>query len=329
MHPTTWRRAEPPHRNPGGALRLTLALAVGLCWPLAAAGQAHDHEHGPDGHHAGLHFSHPLVTESVSPDTKIRADHRWFDFPDGAREHSGLLEGEYAFHRTVSLEVGLPFSYSEAAIGNLEATLKFASFAFEEAGILLGYGLQVAFPTNGGSAHEDEDEHDADHESAAVERVVTAEAGAAGRTASAILDPIPPPMFDGAAGVRGTLGTREWKVAPFFTAGIRRGAWEVVSWFVFAIPFRQETAEEVGTELVWDFSALHHLSTRLQAMVELNGSAGVSGAAVGEETLTVSPGLKYRIFPDRPVFLGLSSGFPVAGEEPFDARLLASVLWHL
>lgn len=124
------------------------------------------------------------------------------------------------------------------------------------------------------------------------------------------------------------LGTPEWQVAPFLTAGIRRGAWEVVSWFIFAIPFRQESGDDVGTELAWDFSALHHVSDRVQAMVELNGSAGLSGAAVGEEVLTVSPGLKVRVLAGRPAFLGLSTGFPVTGDDPFDARFLASLLWH-
>ncbi len=301
-------------------------LVLALLAPPAAVGQAHDHDSAHDGHHDGLHFSHPLVTESVSPDTKLRVDHRFFDFPTGDGEHSGLLEGEYAFHRSVSLEVGLPFSYTDGAAGNLEATLKFANYSFEEAGVLLGYGLQVAAPTNGEAPHED----DHDHEHAVGPRA--AEAAGPGGTGqggpTATTEAPPPPMFHRAAGVRGVLGTPEWQVAPFLTAGIRRGAWEVVSWFIFAVPFAHESDEEVGTELAWDFSALRHLSDRVQALVEVNGSAGLSGSAVGEEVLTVSPGLKYRIFAGRPAFLGLSTGFPLIGEDPFDARLLASLLWH-
>lgn len=314
MHSTLRRRSAPPRLNRRIQLPIILTVALGLGSPLAAAAQAHDHDHGPDGHHAGLHFSHPLATESVSPDTKIRVDHRFFDFPDGAREHSGLLEGEYAFHRSVSLEVGLPFSYSETAAGNLEATLKFASYTFEEAGVLLGYGLQVALPTNGSASHE----HDHEHE----------EEGEPTPTVTPALVDVPRPMFDGGSGVRATLGTDEWELTPFFTVGVRRGAWEVVTWVLFGIPFRQASAEEVGTELGWDLSVLRHLSSRVQAMVELHGSAGVSGAAVGENMLSLAPGLKYRLFPHRPVFLGLSTGFPLAGEDPFDTRLLASLLWH-
>lgn len=334
LQPNT-RHVAPPIRKGGAALRWLLALAVTLCAPGVAVGQAHEHghahDHGPDGHHGGLHFSHPLVTESVSPDTKIRVDHRFFDFPTGQGEHSGLLEGEYAFHRSVSLEVGFPFSYTDRAAGNLEATLKFANYSFEDAGVLLGYGLQLAAPTNGDASHDHEHnhEHEHEHEHAVEPRAAEAAShGETGPTAGSTAGSAPAPMFHRASGVRGVLGTPEWQVAPFLTAGIRRGAWEVVSWFIFAIPFRQESGDDVGTELAWDFSALHHVSDRVQAMVELNGSAGLSGAAVGEEVLTVSPGLKLRIFAERPVFLGLSSGFPVTGEDPFDARVLGSLLWH-
>ncbi|MCI0481519.1 MAG: hypothetical protein L0213_08015, partial [Candidatus Dadabacteria bacterium] len=58
---------------------------------LASAGTlkafAHDYHNNP----GGLHFSHPLITESPSPDTKIRLDYFFLDV-DGEVEDEELGE---------------------------------------------------------------------------------------------------------------------------------------------------------------------------------------------------------------------------------------------
>lgn len=114
----------------------------------------HDHDrpgHQPDEH--GLHFAHPLFAESVSPDTKLRMDFAL------AREDKGSeseieLEVEYAFHRSFSIETVIPYVFlspdegaSESDLGNMEVALKFANFAFEDHGVLLGYGVEFGLPT--------------------------------------------------------------------------------------------------------------------------------------------------------------------------------------
>lgn len=138
----------------GHSLRWRAAL--GVVAPLLSPGmlyaQHHSHEQEA-AHHAGLHFSHPLFTESVSPDTKIRFNiGRHADADETAWELE--LEAEYAVHRAFSIEVGAPFIAREPelgpnvrALGNLEIMLKFANYAFERSGLLLGYGLEVGIPS--------------------------------------------------------------------------------------------------------------------------------------------------------------------------------------
>jgi hypothetical protein len=145
----------------------TAGLALGLI-ALAAASparaqdahkQANDHaEHGTEQpghqpHEHGLHFAHPLFAESVSPDRKLRTDFARAWENEGS-ESEIELEAEYAFHRSFSIEAVIPYVFlspdegaSESHLGNVELALKFANFAFEEQGVLLGYGVEFGLPT--------------------------------------------------------------------------------------------------------------------------------------------------------------------------------------
>ena len=135
------------------------ALLAFLCVMLVAAhgtalsAQRLDiHEDG-SGHYHGLHFSHPLFTESITPDTKIRLNVEG-ESEDEGNAYELEAEGEYAFNRSFSIEIGVPYvtldpddAASTSALGNIEVALKFANFVFEDAGILLGYGFAVGLPT--------------------------------------------------------------------------------------------------------------------------------------------------------------------------------------
>jgi hypothetical protein len=144
--------------------RRLLLVATFFLVPFAGT---HAQEHGEDHDHDHLHFSHPMVTESPSPDTKLR-----FDFigahasgPAGFHENTFRLEGEYAFNHNVSLAIVTPFISRTAppaerarGLGNVELSLKAASLAFGQHGLLLGGGLSAALPTGSdakgiGSAH--------------------------------------------------------------------------------------------------------------------------------------------------------------------------------
>lgn len=148
----------------GAHLCRSILVAALFLVPLAGMkAQGHDGDHD----HDHLHFSHPMVTESPSPDTKIRLDYlgvRTSD-PTGVHETAFRLEGEYAFNRSVSLAIVTPFISRTApaaerasGLGNIELSLKAASLAFGERGLLLGGGLSAALPTGSdakaiGSAH--------------------------------------------------------------------------------------------------------------------------------------------------------------------------------
>lgn len=133
--------------------RAALGLLAALLSPGLLDAQQHHGLAQEAAHHAGLHFSHPLFTESVSPDTKIRFNAGRHSAADET-EWELELEGEYAFHRSFSIEVGAPFITLEpdagpnvTGLGNLEIMLKFANYAFERSGLLLGYGLEVGIPS--------------------------------------------------------------------------------------------------------------------------------------------------------------------------------------
>ena len=131
-----------------------LIVILFSAWSLSAQGQQEEHPHGEPGHHEGLHFSHPLIAESVSPDTKIRIDYTFVNLADDATKNAFLFEGEYAFHRSFSIEAGVPFETLDPGVGssmsnfgNAEIAFKFANFAFEDRGLLLGYGIELGLPT--------------------------------------------------------------------------------------------------------------------------------------------------------------------------------------
>ncbi len=111
-----------------------------------------EHDHGP----FDLHFSHPIVAESPSPDTKVRLDYGFSDLDeDGGVSRNGVrIEVEYAFHPSFSIELDVPYTFraveeagTESSFDNVEIALKFANFAFAESGILLGYGIEFGLPT--------------------------------------------------------------------------------------------------------------------------------------------------------------------------------------
>ena len=58
----------------------TLTFLVGiafLCGVVPSALHAQEEREHGDHDHEGLHFSHPLLNESPSPDTKLRLDLTW------------------------------------------------------------------------------------------------------------------------------------------------------------------------------------------------------------------------------------------------------------
>lgn len=141
-----------------GTRTILLTLGVALVGAGAApegwASTQDRHDH--DSTHDGLHFSHPLIAESPSPDTKVRLDYFFRNDAgeDGGSRNTLRIEAEYAFARWLSIEVDVPYTFldpegasSEDRLDTVEVGLKYASFAFEENDLLLGGGIELGLPT--------------------------------------------------------------------------------------------------------------------------------------------------------------------------------------
>lgn len=133
----------------------TFILAVFLVRWGSAAAQDADPGEDRDHHDVPLHFSHPLIGESISPDTKLRLDYFFNDLEsDRVKHHTLRLEGEYAFAPGFSIEVNLPYTVARqsgqaerAHSGSAELAFKFANFALANDGVVLGYGAEFGLPT--------------------------------------------------------------------------------------------------------------------------------------------------------------------------------------
>lgn len=144
------------HWHGARAGRLLSAFAV-LCIVSASFSNfalAQDAGHDDDHDHGGLHFSHPLVTESPSPDTKVRFDALFESGALDSRATELRGEVEYGFSNSFSLAVVAPFvrvtspqAARATSLGSVELSAKAASYAFAESGVLVGGGLTVGLPT--------------------------------------------------------------------------------------------------------------------------------------------------------------------------------------
>lgn len=113
----------------------------------------HDIQHH-ESHKAPLHFAHPLISETPSPDTKIRFDIMFADKGTSNEEYTFRVEAEYAFNPNVSVEIDIPYQWNQPSdepnennLGNIEVGVKVASFAFAEHGVIIGGGLELGLPT--------------------------------------------------------------------------------------------------------------------------------------------------------------------------------------
>lgn len=141
----------------GNLCPLLLATAFLLVsTPLRAQDHHHHHDEGAESdHHHGLHFAHPLIGESITPDTKVRLEHEYEHFRHEEGDGQTVaLEGEYAFDPSFSIEVEVPVGIvnpeggpRESALGNTGVAFKLTNRAFVEQGVLLGYGIEFGLPT--------------------------------------------------------------------------------------------------------------------------------------------------------------------------------------
>jgi len=251
----------------------------------AHSSRSREHE---GGHHDTLHFSHPLIGESPSPDTKVRLDYFFRDMDDAgqkSQQHTVRLEMEYAFHRSFSIEVDVPYvaldpegQSSETNLGSIGIGLKFANFAFEEHNLLLGYGIEFGLPTGDDS--------------------------------------------------KGIGSNNIFEIEPFLSIGYKWHDLEIVAFAEFGIPTNQGPGEEVETELGSTVSLLYPFMPRLRGLLELDGETVLSGDESGETKINITPGIKLRPFDERSFEIGLGASFPLSTHKEFDFQVLLSLFYH-
>ncbi len=267
----------------------TVIAALGCLISGCATTHPHDTATHSHDHASRLHFSHPLIAESPSPDTKVRIDVEHLDI-DSEDEEGTLttlrLGAEYAFHPSFSVEVSVPYAFldlegesSENHFDDAEVALKFANFAFEEHGLLLGYGIEFGLPTG-----------------------------------------------DQGAGI-GNDNLFEFE--PFFDFGLKRGASEFVGFVSFGIPTNQNGSQEAESELGANLSWRYQVSPTWATFLELDGETVLSGDERGESVVNLSPGVKFAVPSNPNMQVGFGLGFPLSDDEEFGLRALASFFYHL
>ena len=267
---------------------------------LAAAGALKAFAHDDHGNPSGLHFSHPLITESPSPDTKIRLDYFFLNVdgevedeelgeegegPSKFKESTVNLELEYAFTRNISIEADIPYTFINPDEGkdvnhfnNIEIGVKLATFFLEEYGILLGGGLEFGLPTG-----DDE---------------------------------------------KGIGSDNIFEIEPFLSFGWKYKILEVVSFLHIGFPVNQKGDQNEGDELGYNLSTLVHATEWLEVLLEFDGETVLNGEEEGESVLNIDPGVKFKPFKSQELHVGFGAGFPVTNDEEFEYRLIASVFYH-
>jgi hypothetical protein len=106
-----------------------------------------------------LEFSHPLISNAPQPERLLRFNYHYFNEPrhehePGVDRHTLAMALEYALIRSFSLELFVPYTFlnpdegaSTDRLDNLELVGKYASYVFQEHGLLVGGGLALELPT--------------------------------------------------------------------------------------------------------------------------------------------------------------------------------------
>ena len=145
----------PKHMEINSKLILWVILLFSMNW-LDIIAQEDVSSNGKENYNGQEHleFSHPLITESISPDTKIRLTFLDTKSNDNILSQTYDLELEYAPVPSFSIHLDVPYVVLHPSGNNIisnldeiELALKFANFAFASHNVLLGYGIIFGLPT--------------------------------------------------------------------------------------------------------------------------------------------------------------------------------------
>jgi len=244
-----------------------------------------------DDHGSTIHFDHPLVAESPTPDTKIRLDYQYQNKPGeedeaGSKVSTVNLEAEYAFSPSLGIEIGIPYSFRDSKgedgntdhLDNVEVALKYANYSFADQGLVLGGGIELGLPTGS---------------------------------------------------TRREIGTSHvLEIEPFLDFGYQTGDFEAIGFLKFGFPSNENTADETDLELGWNLSLLHKTTDNLQLLIEADGESVSGGHEDGHEVINLTPGIKFTL-PDHPhITFGAGVSAPVSDDKEFYAMPFASVFYH-
>jgi hypothetical protein len=268
------------------------ALALSLVSALTRAASAQDSvahdEHDDDHEHGHLHFSHPMVTESPSPDTKLRLDYLWGrkDFPTlRLTAHELRLEGEYAFSPAFSVAVTVPYVWVVPSglsgvngFDNTELSLKAASLRWAERGLLVGGGMSAGLPTG-----SDE---------------------------------------------RGIGTSRAVELEPFVDLALKRGRLELVGFGHYGTTVRNAAGRDAEREVGLNGSLLYAVAPVVEALIEVESVRDVAPGEEHSTTSLVAPGVKLYPFRNRQLMAGVSGRIGVGGGATDFRGLLVSAFYH-
>jgi hypothetical protein len=270
------------------SLDASLALALTFLFLLGAlCGRSAPAQSFTEGEE--FEFTHPLVTESPSPDTKVR-----FDFIDARGKEDGVrrsertyrLEAELAFRPWISIEVNVPYVSrriaglpTESGIGDAEAALKLASFKLVPHGVLLGGGVELGLPTGDAG-----DGIGSDH-------IV--------------------------------------EVSPYVDGGYMRGPVELVGFMTMSFATNRRADEPRERALEYNLSGMLHFTPIVAGLLELDGESPLAGEGSRATRFDLSPGvLVHPRVANGHILVGASASFPITHAREFSRRLLFSAFYH-
>ena len=140
--------------TPSSITRTAAALVCGTAFTLSAA----DSSHG-DGH-KGIYLTTPLHTQNPLPKKKVKLAYYNLDIDEGTTQKDKdklKLELEYKFNKNFGVNLQVPYTWVEKTkkgkttdydnLDDVELSLNFANYAFEDNGVVIGYGLGLGIPT--------------------------------------------------------------------------------------------------------------------------------------------------------------------------------------
>jgi len=263
-------------------MKKQLLLSLTICGLLASqAAYAHDDQ---------LHFEHPLVAESPSPDTKLRFDYIYQNKPAEDAEPKSTkttlrLEGEYAFNRSLSVEVNIPYTFrnpdgeaSTDRLDNAQIGLKYANYTFEDKGLLLGGGLEFGLPTGDAT--------------------------------------------------KGIGSNHVVEIAPFLDFGYQHKQLQIIGFAEFGFPVNDNGNDIADFELGWNLAFIYTGFGNFQPLFELDGEKINGGEEDGFNGVNLTPGFKYSWPGNEALQIGAGVSLPVTDDKEFFIKPILSVFYH-